>query len=215
MRNVLIALIVLALAVPAFATQNPWVGLYLYTTSSGIGGTNWKASPGAGSNTSVYVCFDRFGPMGLGDGGMYAAQWLFHEVPGPDYMNTTNQFVGVGGLTIGTPGIAPGCAMTVGPTPVYPNANGIIVLARIRYETPDAGAARGGYIEVLPYSAGDGGVVADANNMLDDWCVHSIAANGLSGHFGWDAPPTIDGDCPPITTPVEEASWGSIKALYR
>jgi len=209
MKNVLIALIVLALAIPAIAGQNPGVGLYLYTTSTGIGGFNYKATPAAGSNTSVYVCFDTFGV----GGGMYAAQWLFNEVPGPSYMSTTNQFNGVGGLTIGTPGQSPGCSMTVGPVPVYPNANGIIVLARIRYETPEE-LTRGGYIEVLPYAAGDGGVVADANNMLDEWCVHSVAFNGLSGHFGWDAPPTIDGDCHE-QSPVESATWGAIKALYR
>jgi hypothetical protein len=41
-----------------------------------------------------------------------------------------------------------------------------------------------------------------------------VAYNGLSGNFGWDAPPVADGDCVP-PSPVEDATWGSIKALYR
>ena len=209
MRNVLIALIVLALAIPAMAGQNPGVQIYLYTTSTGLGGFNYKATPAEGANTSVYVCFDHFGV----GGGMYAANWLFNEVPGPDYMSVTNQFVAVGGLTIGVPGLAPGCSMTVGAVPVYP-VNGVVVLARVRYETPEPARA-GGYIEVLPYAAGDGPIVADANNELDVWCVRSIATGTepISGHFGWDGPPPIDGDC--VISPVEQETWGSIKALYR
>jgi hypothetical protein len=208
MKRLLIGLVVLALAVPAMAGMNPRVAIYLYTTSSGIGGTNWKASPAPGASTSVYVCFDHFGP----GGGMLGAQFLLNEVPGPDYLSTTNQFEAVGGLTLGVPGVAPGCAMTTGPV-AMPNANGIVVLARIRYIGPEEGS-RGGHIQVLPYSMGDGGVVADQNSASDVWCVHSVAYNGLSGHFGWDAAPTIDGNCAP-PSPVENATWGSIKALYR
>jgi hypothetical protein len=92
MKSVLVALVVLAFALPAVAGQNPWVQIYLYTTSSGIGGTNWTASPAPGANKSVYVCFDHFGPMGMGNGGMYGASWRFIEVPGPTYLSSTNQY---------------------------------------------------------------------------------------------------------------------------
>ena len=204
----LIALIVLALAVTAFAGQNPNVAIYLYTTSSGIGGTNWTASPSGGGVKSVYVCFDHFGV----GGGMYGASWRFIEVPGPDYMSSTNQFAGVGGLTIGDPGSAAGIAMTVGPAAVYPNVNGIIILGRIRY-TVEGDPPGGGSITVVPHAT-DGRAVADAQNQLDYWCVHSVAYNGLSGNFGWDAPPTIDGNCTQ-PSPVQNETWGSIKALYR
>jgi len=213
MKRLLIALTILAFAIPAIAGQNPYVGIYLYTTSTGIGGTNHKASPAPASNTSVYVCFDRFGPLGNGvGGGMLGASWRFIEVPGPSYLSSTNQYASVGGLTIGDPGVAPGCAMTVGAVPVMPNASGIIVLARIRYETPEA-AFRGGTITVVPHGT-DGRAVADANNALNNWCVHSVIANGLSGNFAWDDSLVPDGDCEPIS-PVESSSWGSIKALYR
>jgi hypothetical protein len=208
MKRLLVALVVLAFALPALAGQNPNVAIYLYTTSSGIGGTNWTASPSGGGVKSVYVCFDHFGV----GGGMYGASWRFIEVPGPDYMSSTNQFAGVGGLTIGDPGSAAGIAMTVGPAAVYPNVNGIIILGRIRY-TVEGDPPGGGSITVVPHAT-DGRAVADAQNQLDYWCVHSVAYNGLSGNFGWDAPPTIDGNCTQ-PSPVQNETWGSIKALYR
>jgi hypothetical protein len=55
--------------------------------------------------------------------------------------------------------------------------------------------------------------VADANNVLDTWCVHSIAFDGLSGNFGWDDTVPGDGNC--AVVPVEAQTWGSIKAMYR
>ncbi len=215
MKNVLVALIVLvAFAIPAIAGQNPYAGIYLYTTSTGLGGTNHKATPAAGSNTSVYVCFDRLGPLGDGvGGGILLGQFQILKVGGPDYMSTTNQFSGVGGLIIGEPHVAPGISMTTGPlaTPV----NGVVVLARIRYETPEEGARAGGYLQIVDYSAGDGSVVFDANSDMDEWCVHSVLANTLSGNFGWDTETIPDGFCEPIINPVAPATWGSIKALYR
>jgi len=194
---------------PAVAGQNPNIRIFLNALSAGTG-NNWTTTPVEGSNKSVYVCFDNFGV----GGGMYAAQFHMMPVGGPDYLSTANQFVGVGGLTIGEAVGAPGAAMTVGPVPVYPGASGIIVLARVRFETPEPPMRDGGYIMLVDYSAGDGNVVADADNMLDTWCVKSVAYGGVSGHFGWDAPPPVDGDCEE-PNPVESTTWGSIKALYK
>jgi hypothetical protein len=203
MKGLVTAALVLGLAIPAVAGQNPYVAIYLYSTSTGIGGTNHLPSPPPETNASVYVCFDHFGPFANGvGGGMLLAQWRFLEVPGPEYLDTMNLYAGVGGLTIGVPGVAPGCAMTVGPT-VYPDANGVIVLARVRYTTP-LKTARGGTITVVPPDWPEGGVVADANIELDYWRVHSVEVDGLSGNFVWDE-----------VSPVEARSWGSIKALYR
>ncbi len=206
MKRAILAVMVLALlAGSALAGQNPHIKIYLYTTSTGLAGTNHRATPAAGSNSSVYVCFDNVW------GGMYGASWKFVEVPGPDYLSSTNQYAGAGGLTIGDPGQGLGCAMTVGASPVYPDANGIIVLARIRYETPEE-LTRGGTITVVAHDT-DGRAVADANNQLDLWCVHSVAFDGLSGNFGWDDSAIPDGDCDIVA--VEATTWGAIKALYR
>ena len=215
MKRLLISLLVLAFAIPAVAGMNPHVAIYLYTTSTGVGGTNHKATPAAGSNTSVYVCFDRFGPLGDGvGGGMLLGQFQINKVGGPDFMSVTNLFESVGGLIIGNPHVAPGISMTTGPV-AYPSANGVIVLARIRYETPEAGARVGGYLQIIDYSAGDGSVVFDQNSEMDPWCVHSaLSSGGVSGNFGWDDETIPDGDCP-VISPVSSATWGSIKALYR
>jgi len=211
MKNVLIALIVLAFAIPAIAGQNPNVGIFLTSSSTGAPtGVNNKPTPAPGAGQNIYIAFDHFG----GGGGMLAAQWMFQVVGGPDtYAGPTNQFAAVGGLTIGyNPAIAPGISMTTGPA-AYPNANGVVVLGRVRYETAEL-ARVGGFIKIIPYAAGDGGVVSDANNELDAWCVHSVVYNGMSGNWGWDSEPIPDGDCAP-PSPVESATWGSIKALYR
>ncbi|MBM3307310.1 MAG: hypothetical protein FJY74_03205 [Candidatus Eisenbacteria bacterium] len=211
MKRAVLLFVVLALcAGQAVAGQNPDIRIFLNASSAGTG-NNWTTSPAEGTNKSVYVCFDNFGP----GGGMYAGQFHMLPVGGPNYLSTTNQFAAShGGLTIGEAVVPPGASMTVGPLPQYPGASGIIVLARVRFETPEP-MRDGGYIMLVTYSAGDGNVVADANNQLDVWCIKSIANGGVSGHFYWDTEPVgfPDGTC--IETPVETQSWGAIKALYR
>ncbi|MBM3307312.1 MAG: hypothetical protein FJY74_03215, partial [Candidatus Eisenbacteria bacterium] len=60
MKNVLIAVMVVALAATAFAGQNPNIRSFLNASSAGTG-NNWTTSPVPGANKSVYVCFDNFG----------------------------------------------------------------------------------------------------------------------------------------------------------
>jgi hypothetical protein len=208
MKRLLIALLVVAFAIPAIAGQNPNVGIFLTSSSTGAPtGVNHKPTPPPGTPQNVYVAFSHLG------GGMLAAQWMFQTVGGPAFDSTTNQFGAVGGLTIGfNPAVAPGVSMTTGPA-AYPNANGVVVLGKITYMDPEASRV-GGYIRIVAYGAGDGGVVSDANNMLDPWCVHSVVFNGMSGNWGWDSEPIPDGNCA-APSPVESATWGSIKALYR
>jgi len=210
MKRVVLLIIVLALcAGSAFGGQNPSVAIFLSSSSTGApSGTNNRPTPAPGSGQNIYVCFDTFGV----GGGMLAAQWMFEVVGGPDtYAGPTNMFAAAGGLIIGyDPAISPGISMTTGPAQ-FPNVNNVVVLARVRYETAELGRT-GGYIRIIPYAAGDGGVVSDANNELDTWCVHSVAYNAMSGNWGWDSEPIPDGTC---TSPVRPQSWGAIKALYR
>lgn len=202
MRHTAIAVLILTLALPAVAGQNPDVGIYLYSTSTGVGGTNHKPSPLPGGSTSVYVCFDHFGP----GGGFRGARWSYLDVPGPEYFFTQNLYDGVGGVTWGDPRDPGGITMTT-PT-VYPDANGVVVLARARYETPEE-LVRGGKITLIP-----GGVVMDASGSSDWWCVHTTWNDGLSGNWYWDDGAADEGDCGGVT-PVESSSWGSIKVLYK
>jgi len=191
-------------AVPAVAGQNPNIGMYLYSTSTGVGGTNHALLAGVGT---VYVCLDTFGP----GGGYQGANFRIQEV-GPTVIATTNMFTGVGGLTLGTPNTSPGCSMTTGAV-AYPDGNGVSVLASLLY----AGAGAGSITLISYGNPPDVPLnrnVSDANFQYDQWCVHSLAVNGLSGNWGWDPTVPVDGDCEPIS-PVESATWGSIKALYR
>jgi hypothetical protein len=205
MKRAVVLLVVLALcAAPALAGQNPDIALYLYSTNTGVGGTNHAVLAGVGY---VYVCLDTFGP----GGGMQGANFRIQEV-GPAVLATTNLFAGVGGLTLGTVNVAPGVSMTTGPV-AYPSANGVVVLASLLY----AGAGPGS-ITLMSYGNPPNVPlnrnVSDANFQYDQWCVHSLVRPGLSGNWGWDPTVPPDGDCQPIS-PVEDATWGSIKALYR
>ena len=189
----------LAFAVPAVAGQNLNIAMYLYSSATGVGGTNHLPTPAPGTVADVFVCLDDFGP----GGGMLGAQWRFVEAPGPAYESITNLRAALGGLTLGVPNDATGIAMTTGPA-VYPNANGVVVLARAHYRSPESGAPAGGSIHIVPYVGYDGGVVMDVNNNYDVWREHTVLYDGISSHFTWDP-----------ASPVQVGSWGSIKALYR
>jgi hypothetical protein len=101
--------------------------------------------------------------------------------------------------------------MTTGPT-AYPDANGVVPVASLLY----AGAGAGS-VTLISYGSPPevplNRNVSDANFQYDQWCVHSVAVNGLSGNWGWDPTSPTDGDC--VESPVEPQTWGSIKALYR
>ncbi len=175
--------------------ENPYIGMYLVDNSSGVG--NNQITPPAMTPFNVYACFDRFGT----GGGMLGCSFAFTRTFGGFKLSFQNL---LGGLLIGDPEVPPGCALTSGANPVYPTG-GIIVAAVAQYMYAGSPA---GFIQLGGHGT-DGRAVADANNLLDFWCIRAIPT---SGNFGvCVAPPA--GDCP--VSPVEESSWGSIKALYR
>jgi len=197
MRNALVALMVLALAATAFAGQNAGIQIYMVDNASGVGNNYLCPTPYVPFN--VYVCFDHFGA----GGGMLGCAFGYTRTFGGFKLSFQNL---LGGLMIGDPEIAPGIALTSGANPVYP-AGDIVVAATAQYMYSGTPA---GFIQFTAHGT-DGPVVADANNMLDAWCIRSILLSGTSGNFGV-CMTQPDGTC---TSPVEESSWGSIKALYR
>jgi hypothetical protein len=200
MKNVLIALVVLAVAATAYAGQNPNIAAYLVDNATGIG--NNQVCPAVNGMFNVYLCFDRFGE----GGGTIGCAFLWTRTFSGFRLSLTNL---LGGLTIGDPEVAPGYAMlSASSLPVYPNADGIVVAATAMYMyigTP-------GTLVLGPHGV-DGAKVLDANGVADYFCVHSVLYPGTSGHFGVCATPP-DGDCEPESA-VESSSWGTIKALYR
>ena len=86
---------------------------------------------------------------------------------------------------------------------IYPDGNGMIIVGYVLYYyTGPPGHVRIAAAEI------DGRTVLDCNNMVDTYCVAANAGIGAD-------PPPGDPGCYCGTVPVENASWGTIKALYR
>lgn len=199
MKTLIIALVVLVMAVPAFAGQNPNLGIYLDLDTGTPEGENYVC-PAPNATFDVYVCFDGFGD----NGGMLGAALMFDRTFGGFKLTQTNLLAG---LSFGDVEVD-GWALTNGADCAYPDANGVLVAGVCQYLYLGAP----GTITIVDHPV-DANTAADCNNDLDYWCVHSVESHGVSGNLGVciDAP---DGNCEPLS-PVEESSWGTIKALYR
>jgi hypothetical protein len=202
----LIALMVLALAVPAFAGENPNVRAFVTLDPAGY----VHADPAAvgGSIINTYLCFDCFGDPGVeGDGGLTGVSLVL------DYL--------AGGFTAGSASVTifhPSAQTVIGgpddlangwviaaPECVVPGPTDIICVALIPwyYLGPP------GEILILP-SPVDGQAAVDCNNDIDIFCVLSHGALGQ----GVQTPGDLECDCEP-PSPVEDSTWGTIKSLYR
>lgn len=198
--KVLIALMVLALAVPAVAGMNPDVRAFVTYDPADYGFCSY---PAGGSIATFYLAFDCFGEGGGLTGVSFVVDvtasgftagaadvTIFH----PDAQTVIG---GPDNLTQGWVIAAPECVL---PDPV----TGIIVVAAVPWYylgTP-------GDILILANPV-DGKATVDCNNDLDFFCVLS--------HGGMGQEPSVAGDenCECEVSPVEDATWGSIKSLYR
>jgi hypothetical protein len=191
----------LLLAVTALADQNPQLAIFLDADMDTGNDVVNEVCPNPNETIMVYVCFDQFG----GGGGMLGAAFKFDRTFAGFKLAQTNL---LGGLDFGDVEVAPGWAITAGANCQFPDANGVVVAASVQYlylGTP-------GIVQILAHDV-DGHVGADCDNLLDDWCIASLDSHGFAGNFGVCMPPP-DGDCVPAV-PVEDRSWGTIKALYR
>jgi len=199
-KRLMMVLMVLAFAATAFADQNPELAIFLDSDMDTGNAVVNEICPDVNDQVLVYVCFDQFGV----GGGMLGAAFLFDRTFGGIKLTQTNM---LGGLGFGDVEVD-GWAITAGADCQFPDANGVIVAASVGYLY--LGTA--GTITLLPHPV-DGAVGSDCDNLFDTWCIASIDSHGLSGNFGFCMTPD-DGDCiPPV--PVENATWGSIKSLYR
>ncbi len=198
MKRLLIALLILALAAPVLADQNPNLAIFLNTAADGTGEN--EVCPAVNETFDVYVCFDRFGD----GGGMLGAAFMFVRTFAGFKLVQMNLLPG---LDFGDVEID-GWAITAGANCQYPDVTGILVGGMCTYLYLGAP----GTITIIPHPI-DGNSAADCDNLLDFWCVASVASHGFEGNFGVCMPPP-DGDCEPIVA-VEDATWGGIKALYR
>jgi hypothetical protein len=195
MKHVLVAMMVLAMAVPAFAGENPnavvFVSFapdcpdpYVHTTDfTGMG------------MYDAYVCVGCFG-----DGGSIRALSFSMAYTGglspmlPDYSVFDATAQGTGG---------PGGDWLIGAgVCVAPNACGIVTVVRQQFFAGGPGTIS------LGASSIDGKMVVDCNFDADFFCVCG------NGAIGMDAPAGDEG-CDCLPSPVEDSTWGTIKSLYR
>jgi hypothetical protein len=184
---------VLAMAVPAFAGQNPNIRAFISFAPTCPDPYVHRTEVCSGL-VNCYFVLDNFGP----DGGMRQVSMTWtttgfgmafaavYNLPGAQVIGGPDNQTGVGWVVSGD-----SC--------VYPNECGIVVVLNQPYFVTGPGT-----ITITPNPV-DGTLVTDCDFDADFYCV--LANGGLCMD-----PPA--GDCPP-PSPVEDSTWGSIKALYR
>ena len=198
--RILVALVVVGLlAMPALAGQNPDIRLFITFTEGQY--DNYIEAPAQYQN--IYTCADC---LSRTEGeGLWGVAWMFERTFGGTHLATTNLLNGT--ITpIGNPDT--GVAVASGGLCINsdPPGTGIVCLAShlYLYTTP-------GTVSLVGHPT-DGNVAADCDNVLDEWCVYQNGALGAG-----QVPPDGDPDCQecPEPNPVEDATWGTIKAMYR
>jgi hypothetical protein len=189
MKALLIMVAVLALATTAFAGTNPGIQMYVSFDQTGGGGLihEYSCTPYVGFN--AYFCLTNLG------GGMtvvsFAVNDIMTEYPGkfapPSWVNDLP-----GGLAIGNPIYGPGGGIAVAATQCMTDE--FVVVAH--YSLFPLNNTQPASIEILDHWA-EPKVVVDCTDGTD---LYSVLSNG-----------SID----PAPQPVEDSTWGGIKALYQ
>jgi len=184
MKHLLIAGVVLALAVTAFAGGNPNVQCYVSFDQSGAGGLDHH------HDTTQYVGFNAYFCFSDLDMGLTVVSFMLNdpqaECPG---LFMIQSFTNLLDLMVGDPYTGMSLASTTCRT-------GDVVVV--------------GYLFLFPVAVGPCWV-----SILDDpdfprWVVDCTTPNGEVDYYTVLAHGTMG---PPV--PVEDSSWGCIKALYR
>jgi hypothetical protein len=204
MKYIVALLMVVAMAVPAFAGQNE--GCYAYITVDPAGdeaGVVGSLTPY--SLSSVYVCLG--GISEVEGEGVTVVSFLLNSVTVecPGVMGSQS-FVSLlpGGLAIAPNGAFAAPGVTVSSTDCMPGP--VVVVGKIE------GFYLGGAccFKILDHGEYPRWVVdCQPIGVVDYYCVYSHCA------VGGAVCPDGDPDCPPQGTPVEDSSWGSIKAMYQ
>ncbi len=194
MKHSLIAVIVIAVALPASAVQNPDIRIYLDADPPHF---IHETCPTPNDVLDDFGCLDCFGS----GGGTRGTVFRFIRTFGGIKIAQINL---LGGLDLGDVDDIQGWSIVAGEDCVYPDENGIVVAARVSYLY----TGPPGNLD-LASSVTQPRKVLDCNNTEDD--LFCILAN-----LGVCVPPNPgEVGCYCGEVPVKETSWGSIKALYR
>ncbi len=193
----LVAMMILAIAAPAVALENPDVLIYLSFDLDDDVCT--IAAPAPNSFFDVYLVIACFGEGGGTRGvGCYLTKDATLVAISTGGTNL------LGGLTIGGPEDAVnGWALVAGADCAMPVGD-IVVAGYASYLY--VGGTGGIYLNTHPVANRE---VLDCDNLADNYCIMHHAGVGIDCPAG-----ELDCECVP-PTPVEDATWGGIKALYR
>ena len=200
MRMILAFLMVAALCVPAFAGGNPDVQLYISFDQSGLGGETHTFTTAPYVYFGAYLCVKELGEgftsvsfaitdvNSLFPPGTFQFAPTFTPTPGMFNTSVGDAFTGI---TLASGTCITGDPVVIGSMAFLPTA--VIDFC----------------LEIKNYPAFPRWVTdcAEPDALIDFYCVLS------HGTVGVPVPPCPDPDCP--TSPLEDATWGNIKALYR
>jgi len=201
MKRLLIALVIMAFATTAFAGANPDIRIYLEAAPNQH---VHEIHPNASETFDVYVCLDCFGDDPINSGTRGTALLLVRTFQG----FKLGQVNLLGGLDFGDAEVDPGWTLVAGTDCVYPDADGVVCVGVLTYLYLGVP----GTLDILPHGLvepGTGREVLDCVYAPDFYCVHA--------NLGVSMPPNPgepDCECEPAN-PVEDSTWGGIKALYR
>jgi hypothetical protein len=195
MKRALIALMVLALAVPAFAGQNPDVRAFVTFVKDCPDPYVHRTDTVSGL-VNIYLLLDCFGE----DGGIRTVS-LTWTTTGFGMAFAPTYYL-VGAQVIGGPDNATDGWVIAAPNCTYPNECGVVPILNQPYFVMGPGTVTLGPNPV------DGQMVVDCNFDFDLFCVLANGGVGMPAPEG-----DLDCECPIV--PVEDKSWGGIKALYR
>ncbi len=195
MRVLLMLLVLLAAAVQAPAGQNPDIRVSLdFDPPNGVHRVDDPVNP-----LRVYVVCDCFGANGGLSGAVVSFERTFGAAGYQQVALITaphGSFGDVEDPYMGWVMASVEC--------VYPDAAGVVLIGYVDYWY----IGPPGYLRIVPPDL-EGGLVADCDVEVDEYCVFMNAGVGVD-------PPPGDPDCEcGSIVPVEEGSWGAIKAIYR
>ena len=190
MRTILALIMVAALCVPAFAGGNPDVKCYVSFDQTGAGAPIHQYAMTQYVGFNAYICFNDL------DMGLTTVSFRLNnpqaEYPG---LFASQSFTNLLDIIVGDPFTGMSLASTTC------RSEDVVVV---------------GYLNLFPIAVGDACV-----NILDDpdfprSVVDCTQPNGLVDYYWVTANGGLGGaNCPGDVVPVEDSSWGSIKALYR
>lgn len=183
-------------SIPAQAGQNPDIQIYLDADPPNF---IHEVTPEPSAAFDVYVCLTCFGP----DGGTRGTAFLLTRTFGGFKLSQTSM---MGGLDFGDAETDPGWTIAAGADCVYPDAADVVVVGVIQYLY----TGPTGTLDIHPHGdvePGTGREVLDCDFASDFYCIRA--------NLGVGGPPNPGEECECPSTPVNETTWGRLKAMYR